>query len=246
MTADAVGGVWTYALELARRARRARRRVDARDHGRAARPRQRADAARDRDLDALESRSGWNGWRPVGRRDARGRVAARRWRARDARRRPPQRLRARSAAVAGAGAWWSPTPASLSWWQAVHGGAPPPSWRSLSPASVARGLARAPRGGRADAPHAARARRALRSAARARIGDPQRPRPLRGPAGREGRRSCSPPGGSGTTAKNLAALDGGGAGAPWPVMRGGDARTPDGGARSAPRRRALGPLDAAR
>ena len=33
MTADTVGGVWDYALELAEGARRARRRGDARDHG---------------------------------------------------------------------------------------------------------------------------------------------------------------------------------------------------------------------
>ena len=123
MTADTVGGVWTYALELAAGAGARGVRVDARDDGRA--------AASPRSARRRARIPGWScarerlqarvDGRPVGRRRARGPAgcsSSRRGCARTSCTSTATRTRRCRSARA---SWWSAHSCVLSWWRAVHG-----------------------------------------------------------------------------------------------------------------------------
>ena len=129
------------------------------------RPQRREALAGCRRVTLHESTSGSSGWRTPWDDVGRGRRLAAGAGARaPARRRAPQRLRARRPALRRARRWWSPTPACVSWWRAVHGEDPPAGLGPLS-RERARGPGRRRPRRRTDAGDAAGAGARLRLAA---------------------------------------------------------------------------------
>ena len=243
MTADTVGGVWTYALELARRARAARRRGGARDDGpRRSTRDQRADARALAASSARTSRrSRSSGWTSRGTTSTRaGEWLLELERDVAARRRPPERLRPRRAAVGRAGASSSRTRACCRGGEAVHG---EPRRPGVGRATARAVDARAARGAtlvvaptRGDA---RRARARTTAVARRAVVIPNGARRRRPRPAREGAVRARPPAGLGRGEERRGARRASRRALPWPVVARRRRRRPDvAAARSARARRA--------
>jgi glycogen synthase len=244
MTADAVGGVWTYALTLAEALATLpepyRAEVVLAVMGPPPSAVQRACAARIATLRLVE-RDFPLEWMPEGQRDL---ARAATWLREQVAACRPDIIHLNSYALAAA-SW--PVPVIVaghsciwSWWSAVHGGSPPPQWDDYR-RSVAAGLASA-------AGVVAPSRTMLRALAR-HYTLPHGGRVIANGCALERFLPVSKEpfvlaaGRLWDEAKNLAALDRAATRLPWPVYVAGDTQRPDGGTVAPQGARSLGRLD---
>ncbi|HWX46729.1 MAG TPA: glycosyltransferase family 4 protein [Roseomonas sp.] len=244
MTADAVGGVWTYALDLARGLGAQGVEVVLAVLGPAPGARQRAEAAAVPGLRLVETGLALD-WTAE---DAAAVLAAGIGIATLAREEGADLVHLNSPALAASGAFTQPVVAAChscvaSWWEAVHGGALPPdlAWRSALVAEGYRAAERllAPSAAfaattarlyeLAEPPHVVHNGRASRSAAQ---------RPARLPE-----RFAFAAGRLWDEGKNLALLDEIAGRLPLPVVTAGALAGPQGGTIALPNLHNLGPLD---
>jgi glycogen synthase len=240
MTADAVGGVWTYAVELSRALAGAGTRVTLATFGPRPTTDQRVNARRipNLDLHEFEGKLEWmdDPWADV--------AAAGDWLVNLAHRIQPDLVHLNDFSH-GARAW--PCPAVVvahscvvSWWNAVHGSGPPPQWA---------GYRQSVRAGLLGADAAAAVSHAMADAVSLHYGVPaptvvwngRRASEYR-PAEKEDLILAS--GRAWDEAKNIAALDAAADRVAWPVYVAGEAQRPQGGTADLHRLRSLGKLSA--